>query len=102
VHEELDTFQPVAPVDPENPDLGTMPVGMPISVRAFGQIVRFDVVFKATQVMHLDLAIRVRDHRAIVHRRLLDAPTGELTAFAPVQYAPPGTEPAPMPFAVGK
>ena len=93
VHEDLDEWQPVAPVDPEDPGAGTMPVGTPISVRAFGQIVRFDVTFEANVQMTLEMAIRIRDHRSIVHERLNDAPPEEIVMFAPMQYTPPGAAP---------
>jgi hypothetical protein len=97
VHEDIEVFQPVAPVDPEDPGAGQMPVGDPISARAFGQMIRFDVVFRGEEGMELTLALRIRDHRAIVHDELLSAPPGELTMFAPADYAPGGGEPAPMP-----
>jgi hypothetical protein len=95
VHEDLEVFQPVAPIDPEDPGAGVMPVGDPISVRAFGQLIRLDVVFRGDTGMHLDLAVRIRDHRRIVHPELLAAPAGELTMFAPADYAPATGEPAP-------
>jgi hypothetical protein len=95
VHEDLEVFQPVAPVDPEDPGAGQMPVGDPISTRAFGQMIRFDVVFHGEEGMHLEVALRIRDHRAIVHDELLAAPPAELTMFAPADYAPAGAEPAP-------
>jgi hypothetical protein len=97
VHEDIEVFQPVAPVDPEDPGAGQMPVGDPISARAFGQMIRFDVVFRGEEGMELTLALRIRDHRAIVHDELLAAPPGELTMFAPADYAPAGGDPAPMP-----
>jgi hypothetical protein len=97
VHEDIEVFQPVAPVDPEDPGAGQMPVGDPISARAFGQMIRFDVVFRGEEGMELTLALRIRDHRAIVHDELLSAPPGELTMFAPADYAPAGGDPAPMP-----
>jgi len=93
IHEDVTEWQPVAPIDPMDPAAGTMPVGTPISVRAFGQIVRFDVVFTASQPMRLEMDVRIRDHRNILHPRLLDAPAEEIVMFAPMQYTPPGAAP---------
>ena len=87
-HEEISEWQPVAYIDPTDPALGTMPVGTPIPIEAFGQMVRFDVEFAASEHMVLEYGLRVRDHRAILHDYLLDAPAGELTTFAPAMYAP--------------
>jgi hypothetical protein len=87
-HPDLTEYQPTVPIDPTMPELGTMPVGNPIPIAAFAQLVRFDVAFTADQHMVMEYAIRVRDHRGILHPDLLDAPPDELTAFAPADYAP--------------
>jgi hypothetical protein len=57
---------------------------------AFASLVRFDVAFLADRHMVLEFAVRVRDHRdpPLLHRLLTDAPPGELTGFAPADFAP--------------
>jgi hypothetical protein len=90
---DLTEYQPTAPIDPTMPDLGTMPVGNPIPIEAFGQIVEFDLAFTATGHMVMEYDVRVRDYRGVLHPDLLDAPAGELTMFAPAVYAPPAGTP---------
>ena len=93
IQEDLEEWQPVAPVDPADPSMGTMPVGDPISIEAFAHILRFDLSFTATQHMVLEIAARVRDHRGIVHDELLDAPPGQLQPFMPMEFTPAGAPP---------
>jgi hypothetical protein len=63
--------------------------GTAIPREAFAGMVRFDFVFLASTTMTLNYTIRVRDHRDILHRELMSAPTGELTVFNPVAVQPP-------------
>ncbi len=51
-------------------------------------LVRIDVDFEADQHMVLDYAVRVRDHRGILHDDLLAAPPEELAVFAPQEIVP--------------
>lgn len=77
----------------EFPEAETM---VPVPERAFAQIVLYDIVFRADQHMVLDFTFRVRDSRNLLHERLFDAPAGELTMFAPVDYVPPPPPPEEM------
>ena len=83
-------FQPTTLIDPTMPDLGSTPTGDPIPAAAYAQLVRFDVVFTADQHMVMEYSVRVRDlgDRGLLHKMLLDAPAGELQAFAPADYVP--------------
>lgn len=63
--------------------------GTPVPRQAFAGMVRFDFVFVASAHMVMEYAVRVRDHRGILHDMLLSAPPGELTAFAPAAIQPP-------------
>ena len=92
-HADLTSYQPTVPVDPTMPDLGTMPSGNPIPIAAFAQMIRFDFAFTADQHMVMEYAVRVRDHRGLLHQDLLQAPAGELTAFNPAMYTPPAPPP---------
>jgi len=85
---DLTEYQPTALIDPTMPDLGTMPVGNPIPIEAFAQIVEFDFAFTATGHMVMEYDVRVRDYRGLLHPDLLAAPAGELTTFAPMVYQP--------------
>lgn len=64
--------------------------GDTVPEEAFASLVRFDVNFEADTHMVMEFSIRVRDHRspALLHDELLDAPAGELTTFAPADFAP--------------
>jgi hypothetical protein len=66
-------------------DAGTI-----IPREAFASLVRFDISFVADRHMILEYAVRVRDHRSppLLHDELGDAPAGELTVFAPADFAP--------------
>jgi len=63
--------------------------GAPVPRQAFAGMVRFDFVFTATTHMVMEYAVRVRDHRGIMHDQLLAAPAGELYPFAPAAIQPP-------------
>jgi hypothetical protein len=90
---DITEFQPTELIDPTMPDLGTRPVGDPIPKAAWAQIVRVDMAFTADQHMVMEYDVRVRDHRGLLHKDLLDAPAGELQAFMPADYAPPPPPP---------
>ncbi|MCG8422344.1 MAG: hypothetical protein MJE77_30865 [Proteobacteria bacterium] len=53
-----------------------------------GSLVQFDVSFEANRHMAVEYTVRVRDHRDLLHKELLDAPRGELTAFVPARASP--------------
>ena len=76
VHEELEEI-----------DAG----GVAVPAEALASLVRFDLTLIADQHMVLEYTVRVRDRRrpALLHPDLHDAPAGELTGFAPADYAPP-------------
>ncbi|MCA9677597.1 MAG: hypothetical protein H6709_14135 [Kofleriaceae bacterium] len=84
VNEDITSTADVAP-DPLNPT----PPTAAIPIEAFGAMVQFDVTFEADQHMILEYAIRVRDHRGLLHDEGLDAPAGELVPFAPAEFIPP-------------
>jgi len=90
---DIDEFQPVELIDPTMPDLGTRPVGDPIPKAAWAQLVRVDMSFTANQHMVMEYDVRVRDHRGLLHKLLLDAPAGELQPFMPAVYTPPPPPP---------
>jgi hypothetical protein len=64
--------------------------GIPCPPDAWASLVRVDMTLVADTHMTLDYAIRVRDHRDpdLLHKDLLAAPPGDLTAFAPTDLAP--------------
>jgi hypothetical protein len=80
-----------------------MPTGMVIPKEAWAQMTQFSMSFAGQNndpdqgcgAVHLvfEWNYRVRDQRGIVHDEGLDADPAELTAFAPVAYAPPGALP---------
>lgn len=92
-HANITSYQPTMLIDPTMPDLGSVPVGNPIPIAAFGQLVKVDMSFVADKHMVMEYAVRIRDLRGIVHEELLDAPAGELTEFNPVVYVPPAAAP---------
>ena len=64
--------------------------GDSVPADAFASLVRFDVNFEADTHMVMEYTVRVRDHRSppLLHDQLFDAPAGELTTFAPADFAP--------------
>ncbi len=92
-HADLVSYQPMTPLDPDNPDVLPTPVGPPIPIAAFAQLVRFDVSVVADHHVVVEYAVRVRDRRGVMHDDGLAAPPGELTTFAPVVYDPLGAAP---------
>jgi len=58
---------------------------------AFASLVRLDITLFADRHMLLEYTLRVRDHREppLLHEELADAADGELTVFAPADFAPP-------------
>lgn len=90
VHKNVELFQPMTPLMPDVEDYEQMAVGDPIPRAAFRQMIRVDLVFKPDRPMVMEYTIRVRDVRGIMHE-LLDAAVeeapGELTAFAPADFA---------------
>jgi hypothetical protein len=63
--------------------------GLTVPERAFGHLVQLDIGLESNRHMVLEYSVRIRDHRELLHDFLVDAPAGELTAFAPVGYIPP-------------
>ncbi len=88
-HADLVEYQPMALIDPTMPELGSMPVGDPIPIKAFAQLVRFDMSFTADQHMVMEYEVRIRDHRGLLAKDLLDTPAGDLQTFSPANYTPP-------------
>ena len=82
------SFQPQTLIDPTMPMLGYKPTGDAIPAAAYAQIIRVDMVFTADQHMVMEYSVRVRDYRGLLHPMLLQAPAGELQAFAPANYMP--------------
>lgn len=98
---------PFAAILQQNDDLAPLvgdggPLVLPVAVRdraeeLIGQMIQFDILLEANRHMVLEYAVRVRDHSGILHELLLDAPAGELVAFAPAAFVPPPPPvPAPM------
>jgi hypothetical protein len=85
----LNPIAAVLEVHEDTQEIVPMAGGTAIPREAFAGMVRFDFVFLASTTMTLNYTIRVRDHRDILHRELMSAPTGELTVFNPVAVQPP-------------
>jgi hypothetical protein len=64
--------------------------GASVPPEVFASMVRFDITVRTTGHMIFRYAVRVRDERGILHKKLLnpDDP-GELTTFDPVEIMPP-------------
>jgi hypothetical protein len=90
IHEDLEEYQPMTPLDPNDPGAEPTPVGPVIPRSAFALMVRLDIGLVATTHMVLEYAVRIRDHRGILHEDLMAAPPEELTVFSPVEYNPLG------------
>ncbi|MEZ4359069.1 MAG: hypothetical protein R3B48_02740 [Kofleriaceae bacterium] len=88
IDEDVTAFQPMTPFDPTMPDVMPTPLGPPIPREAIAQAIRLDLSIESSVHVMLEYAVRVRDHRGLLHDRLLAAPADEVTAFAPVLYAP--------------
>ncbi len=81
---------PFAAVFNINEDDPTIPVGaVAIPPDAAAQMIRYDITVASGTHMVLEYALRIRDHRGIVHRGLLAAPVEELVTFTPAEYVPP-------------
>jgi len=63
--------------------------GVAIPARLLFGMVEYTVTLRADRHMVLELAVRVRDHRGLLHDELDGAPAGELTAFSPTDFSPP-------------
>lgn len=63
--------------------------GMVIPEAAFAHLVQYDIILESDAHMILEFALRVRDHRGLLHELLLTAPDGERTLFTPAEYVPP-------------
>lgn len=84
IHEDITSTADVPP-DPNNPT----PPTLAIPIEAFGHLVRFDLMFEADRHMVLEYAVRVRDHRGLLHDELLAAPAEEAMIFMPAEFVPP-------------
>jgi hypothetical protein len=64
--------------------------GVAVPLDALASLVRLDLILIADRHMVMEYAVRVRDRRrpALLHPELHDAPAGELTGFAPADFAP--------------
>lgn len=85
-------FAALLSINEDVTDMTTMD-GATIPREVFGQMIQFDLTLEGTRHMVMEYTVRVRDHRGILHDALLDAPAGELTAFAPAEYVPPPPPP---------
>ena len=99
--EEMEIYTEIdLSVEDPPPQMGT---GMFIPRDAWAQMVQFSMSFSGNNndpddgcgAVHLvfEWTYRIRDQRGILHDEGLDADVAELTAFAPVAYAPPGAPP---------
>lgn len=86
-------FAAIFQVHEDTAEFVDMTTGAAVPARAFAHMVQYDITLEANRHMILELAIRVRDHRGLLHELLLLAPDEERTQFTPVEFAPP----APMP-----
>ncbi len=87
---------PVAAVLQINEDTTAFPSDIgEINQEIFAGMVQFDLVFSADRHMVLEYAIRVRDHRGLLHDELSAAPPEELIVFTPAVYMPVVTDPMP-------
>jgi hypothetical protein len=101
VHKNIEEMEILTEVDISDeeapPQTGT---GMFIPPEAWAQLVQFSIAFAGEDNdpdegcggahLVLEWTFRARDHRGLVHDEGMDADPAELTAFAPVPYAPPG------------
>ena len=75
-----------------NEELETVDDGMgfAIPVDVTPNLIRFDITFIADRHMVIEYAVRARDFRdpRLIHDEGLDADPGELTGFAPADFAP--------------
>ncbi len=83
IHEDVKSTADLAP-DPNNPT----PPTVAVPIEAFGHMVQFDMLFESNQHMVLEYAIRVRDHRGLLHDELLAAPAEETMVFMPAEFIP--------------
>ena len=91
INEDLTSYQPMTPLDPDNLDVLPTPVGPPIPIEAFAQMIRFDVGVTADRHLVLEFVVRVRDRRGVLHDEGMAAPPGEITFYQPAVYNPLGT-----------
>ncbi len=80
IHEDITEF----------PDAAS---GVAVPIAAFGSMIRFDVALRSDTHVVLEYAVRIRDHRGLLHEELLLAPGAELTAFNPAEFVPPPPPP---------
>lgn len=67
--------------------------GVTIPEEAMASLVRFELGLTSNRTVRLEFSLRLRDHAGILHDELLQAPAGDLTVFAPADYAPPAVTP---------
>lgn len=84
----LNPFTALLQVHEELGAIGSGGVEIPIDVTA--NLIRLDITFTADRHMVMEYAVRVRDHRRpnLIHEDGLAADPGELTGFAPADFAP--------------
>lgn len=84
----LTPFAALLGVDEDRRDFDA--AGVTVPSEAWASLIRFDLTLVADRHVVLEYAVRARDHRAppLLHERLLAAPGGELTTFAPTDLAP--------------
>jgi hypothetical protein len=87
----VNPFAAMLTVNEEDP--GVAVGGILVPLADLPQMIRFDIIFEADRHMVLEYAIRVRDHRDILHREGLAAPAGEIVMWAPAMFVPPPPPP---------
>lgn len=89
----VNPFAAILTHNEDEPAVTVMPEGVAVPQDRLGQMIRFDLVFVANQHMVLEWALRVRDHRGLLHPDLGAAPAEELTVFDPAVFVPPPPPP---------
>lgn len=83
----INPFAAVLTINEDDPGVAIPPATLPLD--ALAQLIRFDLTFEADRHMVMEYAIRIRDHRGILHPEGLAAPAEELTVWAPAEFVPP-------------
>jgi hypothetical protein len=87
----VNPFAAMLTVNEEDP--GVAVGGILVPLDHLPQLVRFEIIFEADRHMVLEYALRIRDHRNILHDHGLAAPAGEIVTWAPAMFVPPPPPP---------
>ena len=85
-------LNPFAAILERHKDVATVDLaGVEFPVDRLAHLIRIDLTLISNRHTTLAYTVRVRDHRSpnLLHDELSNAPTDELTAFAPADFAPP-------------